>query len=74
MAMIAPLQPYALRGIIWYQGEDGGHKYEASFSALIAGWRKSWGLGDIPLELFKDKCMATMPNNSLKPKPLPDSA
>ena len=32
------------------------------------------GLGDIPLELFRDKCTETMPNNSFKPKPLRGSA
>jgi sialate O-acetylesterase len=50
-AMIAPLQPYGIRGTIWYQGEsnDGRAKeYQTLFPALIADWRAKWGLGDFP--------------------------
>lgn len=49
-AMIAPLQPYAIRGVIWYQGEDdkGNKNYQPLFTALINGWRKAWGQGDFP--------------------------
>lgn len=41
-AMIAPLEPYALAGVIWYQGESnvGRHaQYRRLFAALIADWR-----------------------------------
>jgi len=41
-AMIAPLAPYALKGILWYQGEaDGsrGQEYRELFPRLIQGWR-----------------------------------
>lgn len=44
-AMIAPLQPVALKGIIWYQGESNmseGMKYRDSMEALIKGWRKTF--------------------------------
>ena len=49
--MIAPLQRFPVKGIIWYQGESGGHDpapYQALFSKLIVRWREQWGLGDIP--------------------------
>ena len=51
--MIAPLQPYAIRGVIWYQGEnnnggDGPVLYRKLFPAMIAAWRASWGQGDFP--------------------------
>lgn len=49
-AMIAPLQPFAIRGALWYQGESNvgnGMKYRDKMEALIIGWRKSWGQ-DIP--------------------------
>ena len=50
--MIAPLVPYGLRGIIWYQGEananGGGSSYRLKMLALMRGWRKEWGLGDVP--------------------------
>jgi sialate O-acetylesterase len=44
--MIAPLQPFAIRGVIWYQGESNvgnGLKYRDKKEALINGWRKVWG-------------------------------
>ncbi len=50
-AMIAPLLPYALRGVIWYQGEANvgrERQYRALFPAMIADWRQAWGLGDFP--------------------------
>ncbi len=50
-AMIAPLQPCALRGFLWYQGESNvGHadEYGELFAALIRSWRTEWGQGDLP--------------------------
>ena len=44
--MIAPLEPFAIRGVIWYQGEANvsiGLKYADKMQALIEGWRKVWG-------------------------------
>ena len=44
--MIAPLQPVALKGVIWYQGEsnaDRAEQYRALFPALITDWRRHWG-------------------------------
>jgi sialate O-acetylesterase len=49
--MIAPLLPYAMRGVIWYQGEAnvGREKqYRTLFPAMIADWRRAWGEGDFP--------------------------
>jgi len=48
---IAPLIPYALRGVIWYQGESNSPKafeYRTLFPRLIADWREKWGQGDFP--------------------------
>lgn len=44
--MIAPLEPYALRGALWYQGEanvGAPRDYPALQGALIADWRRVWG-------------------------------
>jgi sialate O-acetylesterase len=42
-AMIAPLEPYTLRGVLWYQGEsnteDAGN-YAKLMTAWMADWRK----------------------------------
>lgn len=50
-AMIAPLIPYGLRGVLWYQGEHNISRpgeYRAMFGALIADWRERFGQGDLP--------------------------
>ncbi len=50
-AMIVPLQPYAIRGAIWYQGEANAgraHQYRALLPAMIKNWRADWGQGDFP--------------------------
>jgi sialate O-acetylesterase len=50
-SMIAPLQPYRIRGAIWYQGEGNtwrAYQYRTLLPALIAGWRKGWKEGDFP--------------------------
>jgi sialate O-acetylesterase len=52
-AMIHPLTPYAIRGVIWYQGEREGcdgnpYDYRALLPGLIRGWRDAWGRGDFP--------------------------
>lgn len=50
-AMIAPLQPYALAGAIWYQGEANSgraEQYQKLFPAMIRNWREAWGQGEFP--------------------------
>ena len=50
-ALLPPLIPYGIRGVIWYQGEhniDRGKDYRIVLPALIASWRKLWGQGDFP--------------------------
>lgn len=52
-AMIAPLVPYAIRGVIWYQGEANAneahaYKYRRLFASMIEDWRARWGEGDFP--------------------------
>ncbi|NBZ95626.1 MAG: hypothetical protein EBR40_04240 [Proteobacteria bacterium] len=49
--MISPLMPYAIKGVIWYQGESNNGKpfeYRTLFPRLIADWREKWGEGDFP--------------------------
>lgn len=49
--MIAPLLPYALKGVIWYQGEsNAGYawQYRRLFPAMIRSWREDWHKPDLP--------------------------
>jgi len=49
--MIAPLQPYTVRGVIWYQGESNAGSpilYRKLFPAMITSWRQQWGQSDMP--------------------------
>lgn len=44
-AMIYPLQPYAIAGVIWYQGEanvNRAEQYGRLLPAMIQGWRTAW--------------------------------
>ncbi len=49
-AMIHPLVPYALRGFIWYQGENNGEGmlYTSKQQALIQGWRHQFQAPQAP--------------------------
>ena len=49
--MIAPLQPFAVKGVIWYQGEsnaDRAEQYRTLFPGLIADWRRRFGQPELP--------------------------
>lgn len=50
--MLSSVMPYAIKGVLWYQGEGNSHsleeQYEDYFTALINSWRADWGQGDIP--------------------------
>lgn len=51
---IAPLIPFALRGVLWYQGEhnartvESAELYRHQLPLLIEDWRDRWNQGDIP--------------------------
>jgi sialate O-acetylesterase len=47
-AMIAPIGPYGIKGVLWYQGESNTaspHNYEALLHAWMADWRRQFGAG-----------------------------
>jgi len=51
--MIAPLTPYTIKGVIWYQGETNSSPeraplYEKLFSSMITSWRSEWKQGQFP--------------------------
>lgn len=50
---IKSIQPFAIRGVIWYQGEANAQApdalgYDRRLAGLIQGWRQDWGQGDFP--------------------------
>lgn len=50
-AMIAPVQHYGVRGVIWYQGESNTGRpaeYAELFPAMIQDWRQGWAQDELP--------------------------
>ena len=50
-SMIAPLKNYAIKGVIWYQGESSTKKpleYSALMETLITDWRAQFQQGSFP--------------------------
>ena len=55
-AMIAPLQNYGIRGVLWYQGEsnvDRRNEYAALLTAMIADWRSTFGNPELPFYIVE---------------------
>jgi len=52
--MLAPVMPFGIKGVIWYQGESNAdvptnyNNYKYHFSLLIKSWRELWGEGEFP--------------------------
>ena len=64
--MIRGLEPYTLRGVIWYQGEsnaDRAYQYRTLFPALIASWRQDWQQPKLPFYFVQ-----IAPNRSQNPE------
>ena len=50
-AMVAPIIPYGIKGVIWYQGESNAtraYQYRQLFPTMITNWRTDWAQGDFP--------------------------
>ena len=48
---LKPLIGYAMKGAIWYQGEDNVPRYDyyaPLLKAMVEGWRTDWKQGDFP--------------------------
>lgn len=68
-AMIHPLIPFAVKGVIWYQGEantERAFQYRKAFPLLISDWRQRWGLGDFPFYFVQLSSFNAKGGNSAK--------
>jgi sialate O-acetylesterase len=71
--MIAPLAPFALAGVLWYQGESNtsladARLYAGGFRRLVEDWRRRFGRADLPfyycqLPNFGEKTADFLPSN-----------
>ena len=55
-SLIVPIQPYALRGAYWYQGEGNTSQsdtYTTMLRGLMSQWRNEWGQGDFPFYIVQ---------------------
>ncbi len=50
--MIAPYVPFAVRGFLWYQGENNcasrSRNYASMFKKMTDEWRQEWGVSEAP--------------------------
>lgn len=55
MGMIRPLAPFAIKGVIWYQGEGnaGDPIYRQRLTDMITDWRSLFGVGDFPFYIVQ---------------------
>lgn len=50
--MLEPLKPFAIKGVVWYQGEANAGRawqYRLLFPIAVESWRQDWEQGDFPV-------------------------
>jgi len=68
--MVAPLVPYGIRGVIWYQGESNApraHDYRVLFPALIRSWRDAWDDAELPFLFVQLAAFGQKPKHQTAP-------
>ncbi len=68
--MLEPLRPFAIKGVVWYQGESNAGRawqYRLLLPLMIEGWRQDWEQGDFPFYLVQ---LA----NFMSPRPQPGNS
>ena len=64
--MIHSIVPYAIRGVIWYQGECNagrGLEYAEVLPTMINNWRNVWGQGDFPFHIVQISSWGRLQDN-----------
>ena len=56
--VIAPVAPFSIKAVVWYQGEGNtsatlASVHEASLKAILAGWRNAWKRDDLPFVIIQ---------------------
>jgi hypothetical protein len=54
-AMIKSIQPFAVKGVAWYQGESNGGdaQYASKLTNMIREWRNDWGQSSLPFGIIQ---------------------
>ena len=54
-AMVKSIQPFAVKGVAWYQGESNGGDvdYKNKLTNMIREWRTDWGLSSLPFGIIQ---------------------
>ena len=54
-AMVKSIQPFAIKGVAWYQGESNGGdtQYAGKLTNMINEWRSDWGLLNLPFGIIQ---------------------
>jgi sialate O-acetylesterase len=68
-AMVNPLVPYAIEGVLWYQGEANvwrANQYKKAFPLMISDWRAKFKQGDFPFYFVQLSTFDEFGGNSKK--------
>ncbi|SDE80291.1 Carbohydrate binding module (family 35), partial [Fontibacillus panacisegetis] len=60
--MIAPVAPYTLKGVLWYQGSSnwGEFRYYKALPTLIKDWRQTFGDDQLPFTIVQLAAFGTL--------------
>ncbi|MRH41441.1 sialate O-acetylesterase [Aquibacillus halophilus] len=64
--MIAPIRNYAIKGVLWYQGESNSQQpkgYRRLFEGLVSDWRSNFNVVDLPFIFTQLANWDADPNN-----------
>jgi sialate O-acetylesterase len=67
-AMLHPLLPYPIKGVLWYQGESNvprAAQYATSFPQMITDWRARWKEGNFPFYFVQLAAYLPLNRNTL---------
>ncbi len=55
ISMVKAIQPFAIKGVAWYQGESNGgdSSYRTELTDMINEWRSDWNLPNLPFGIIQ---------------------